>query len=317
MVHKPDFQLDKLFSRIQSSYSDLYSDGLHEENLVEDGDDTITPVDIVLTYLVRSHFDGLSSSFYLVSEELEKPEFEQYVNEAASRVKDSSSPEEVQEILSDDIPSDSGNEEYTVYLDEVDGTKNMFEDKGPHGPIIGIAEGSDPTYGDTVAAGFLDLNSGEFYEGYREGGAYKTSNFGESNSERKELSVSDEEELGEETELIVDERMLRETPETIENAEEYGFIDPGCSGYNLGKVSEGSIDALVSGDRSRVKETKTGEEWVLYPIISEADGVIVDWSGKDIAEKEIGVEEGVGHNIVAAASYSLAEEIIEEIIDEE
>jgi fructose-1,6-bisphosphatase/inositol monophosphatase family enzyme len=310
-----DFQLERLFSQIQSSYSDLRSNGLHKENLVKDGEDTITSVDIVLTYIAKSHFDSFNSSFYLVSEELGKSGFDNYTEQTASKVEDSNNLEEILEILSWDIHQDSGNIDYTVYLDEIDGTKNMFEDKGPHGPIIGIAEGSNPTYDDIVAAGFLDFGSGDFYEGYKDEGAYKTRNFGRQESEREELSTSKRKKLDEELNLIVDERMLGERPEIVENAEKYGFRDPGCSGYNIGKVSDGNIDALVSGDHSNVKETKTGEEWVLYPVVSEAGGVIVDWNGRDIAEKKIGVEENLGHDIVAASSYPLANQIIKEIVD--
>lgn len=274
-------ELENLFTAIQKLYEDLREDGKDAENLKED--DIVTEVDLRVTELVREFFEELEGGFRIESEELNK--------------KDTEAEAEA---------------DYTVLLDEIDGTGNMKNYSGSFGPIIGIAEGTDPKFQDVVAAGFMDLMRGISYTAYRGKGSYRTI---QATGETQKIRADKTEGLGEQGDLLIDQPMLGKRPDIAREAWKHWCRDYNCAGHELAMVAEGSFDAFITGSEGHIKNKKTGEEiGPLFLLINEANGVITDWNGMKIDDRSIGLEDGKGHNIIAAQNMEIADEISEDIL---
>lgn len=282
-------ELNQLFSKAKSLYTELSDDGKDKVNLAEN--DVVTEVDREMTQLIQKFFQAREEEFTVQSEELNKEE----------------------------LNTESVKADYTVIFDEIDGTSNMRRGRGVFGPIIGIAEGEDPKFEDIVACGFLDLKHGEVFEAYQGRGAYH----GYLNSEkRSSIDSSGREELsGEELPFgIIDQAMLGKASEIAENAWRYPCKDHGCQGIHFGWISDGTVDFFITGGKSFMpeKDGNTAEEvGPMYLLVKESGGAVTDWKGQDIGDRLIAMKEKKNHNIIAAASQELAEEVAEQIIPED
>lgn len=285
--YKKKFQpvLEELFKEIKELYNDLSSQDSHRENLAE-GRDVVTEIDTAVTELVSSYFNQLDENYKLESEELNK-------SENNGRQKEC---------------------KYTVILDEIDGTMNMRNDISPFGPIVGIAEGEDPAFQDIVAAGFLNIKEDTFYEAYLGSGAYNRNGFDQTPSAinvNNTTTIEDND-----FEIIVDQNMLGKAPELAE-AWKYKSSDHGSMGQELAWIADGTKDGLITGGYSNLKDNNTAEEiGSLYLLIKEAGGAVTDWKANDIAEEKLRLSSKKNHDIIAAATIKLAEEISDQIIPE-
>jgi fructose-1,6-bisphosphatase/inositol monophosphatase family enzyme len=277
--------LEELFKEMEKEFKEMRADGLDREDISE-GKDIVTEVDRRMTDIVTSFFLEKEEKYQLASEELSK----------------------------DDRSEGSEEPDYTVVFDEIDGTANMKDYAGPFGPIVGIAEGSDPDFEDVVAAGFLELTREVFYHAYLGEGAYRRIGV---NGEDGKISSSDSEELEVDTGLLVDQAMFSKKPEISEGAWESWCNDFGCQGHHYGLVAEGSREAFMTGGYGLLKQKNTAEELAgMYLLVTEAGGAVTDWNTRDISGEKIGMEEGLNHDVVAASTRELAEKICGKILDD-
>lgn len=288
--HREQFKpiLGDLFEEVRELYDELSAEGADRINLAEK--DVVTEVDREMTELVQNYFEDLDASYRLESEELNK----------SSEKSDVEKPD------------------FTVVLDEVDGTTNMKDGTGPFGTIIGIAKTQDPKFEDMVAAGFLNLQNGALYEAYKSEGSFKT----DSSETTKSIDTSRRDNINEKSimRLLVDQAMLGEVSEIAGEAWKNHCNDYGSMGQHLCWVADGSADAFITGGFSHMpeKDQNTAEEvGPLYLLVKEAGGSITDWKGNKIDGEKLGMKSKKNHNVIAAATQNLAEEISDQIVPEE
>jgi fructose-1,6-bisphosphatase/inositol monophosphatase family enzyme len=240
--------------------------------------EVVTELDRRMTDLIIREFEERDETFLFVSEEMKKN----------SSRKEESDPD------------------YTVIFDEIDGTANMKNDRGPFGPIVGIAKGSDPEFNDVKASMFYDLRNNDFYEAYKDEGVFL-------NSEKVESADKVPEEKSK-VKGLVDQAMLGSNYELAEPLWKYHCKDFGSMGYNLVLVGTDRADFMVTGGHGYVKDENTAEEIApLYLFLEESGAAMTDWKGENIGEKSIGMSEGLSHDVIAASTQDFAEEIAEDI----
>ena len=268
--------LGELSEQCMEEYQRIADTGGHKED-VSDSAEAITEVDERMTEVIMDAFRARPEKFSFESEELKKKSENLVV---------------------------SG--DYTVVFDEIDGTGNMKNERGPFGPVIGIAEGDDPVFDDVVAAIFYDLKNDSLYEAYSGAGAYR---------DGEEIEVAEtipEEDIA--VRGLVDQAMLGKKPEIAESMWGYHCKDLGSMAFNIALVASDRADFLVTGGHGYVKENNTAEEiGPLYLLVKEAGGEIVDWEGEDIGGKEIGMDRNKSHDVVVAPNQEFAERLADEI----
>jgi fructose-1,6-bisphosphatase/inositol monophosphatase family enzyme len=258
----------------------------HQTEAANGKDELSTPIDQAMTDFFHPYFDKQPDSYNILSEE------ESHNN-----------PQEI------DPDAD-----YTVILDEIDGTANMQRETSHYGPLLGIAEESDPAFNNIIAMGFLDLQTGDLYEAYKDGGAYRTRKWGRGNRQTEQIQTSGRTTLGgkEPASILLDQYMLGDRSELAELWQQGPCRDYGCTGKHLALVADGSDDVMITGDHCSFYESKheTAEELGSgYLLITEAGGVITDWDGNDIGEETIRLHEEKSFNVIAAATEELADEL--------
>jgi fructose-1,6-bisphosphatase/inositol monophosphatase family enzyme len=268
--------LRELSEQCMEEYQRIAVTGGHKED-VSDSAEAITEVDERMTEVIMDAFRARPEKFSFESEELKKKSENLVV---------------------------SG--DYTVVFDEIDGTGNMKNERGPFGPVIGIAEGDDPVFDDVVAAIFYDLKNDSLYEAYSGAGAYR---------DGEEIGVAEtipEEDIA--VRGLVDQAMLGKKPEIAESMWRYHCKDLGSMAFNIALVASDRADFLVTGGHGYVKENNTAEEiGPLYLLVKEAGGEIVDWEGEDIGGTEIGMDRNKSHDVVVAPNQEFAERLTDEI----
>lgn len=268
--------LRDLANECKQEFEELSKDGGHMKDISKTAE-TVTEVDERMTDLIIEAFKRRSETFNFASEELKKQR-ELEVDKA----------------------------DYTVVFDEIDGTGNMKNNRGPFGPIVGIAEGQEPEFGDIIASIFYDFRNDVFYEAYRGEGAYMDSKEIESSDSFPENRAA--------VRGLADQAMLGTRPELAEPLWRYHCKDFGSMGFNLALVASGRADFFITGGHSHLKDANTAEEiGPLYLLLKEAGAVVTDWKAEDIAENKIGMAENKSHDIIAAATQKLAENISDEI----
>jgi fructose-1,6-bisphosphatase/inositol monophosphatase family enzyme len=266
-----------LAEECREEYERLSEKGKESEDIGE-GVETVTEVDERMTDVIIEAFQERSEDFGFQSEELKKESSEE----------------------------EESDPDYTVIFDEIDGTANMKNDRGPFGPIVGIAEGSEPEFKDIEASMFYDLRNNDFYEAYKDEGAFL-------NSEKLESADKVPEEKSKARGLL-DQAMLGSNYELAEPLWKYPCKDFGSMGYHLVLVGTDRADFMVTGGHGYVKDENTAEEIApLYLFLQEAGAVMTDWKGENIGEKSIGMSEGLSHDVIAASTQGFAEEIAEDI----
>ncbi len=223
----------------------------------------------------------------------------------------------------------SESDDYTVIVDEFDGTDNMLVGEGelPFGPVIAIAEDPDPAFNDVAAAGYLELTSGNYYEAFREEGASLFREAAEefddlenSGIEPQEIEASDSTSLDPEKPPsgIVDIYMTGDSAGDIIDQ----FNDVAYQGdfrswaEHMALVARGAYDFAVTGDRNALNPEKraTAEELAAgHLLITEAGGTVTDWQGKSIAYKEIGFHDGETFDVVVAGTEEMADKVAERL----
>lgn len=268
--------LRDLSDECKSEFEEISENNGHRKDISKTAE-TITEVDERMTDVIIEAFKKRDEKFNFVSEELKKDE-----------------------------GLEAGEADYTVIFDEIDGTGNMKNNRGPFGPIVGVAKGSEPNFGDVIASIFYDLKNDVLYEAYKDEGAYMNSKIIKpSNSFPEEKAA---------VRGLVDQAMISNRPELAEPLWRYHCKDFGSMGFNLALVASGRADFFITGGHSHLKDANTAEEiGPLYLILNEAGAVMVDWDAKGIGNEKVGMADGRSHDIIAASSQKLAENISDEI----
>lgn len=287
---EPREVIPDVLERAQDRYTEMVERGDHRTNLEEK--DVVTEIDRQMTELFRQFFDRLEPRFRIASEESSK--------------KDNS--------------TDVEDADFTVILDEIDATHHLREQRGPHGPIVAIAEGQSPEFKDVIGAGYLNLEKRTLYEAYRNEGAFRTENF--PSGKRENIQTTKQEKMvpGSGTALLIDQGMLGEAPELAAGAWSYWCNDYGSQGEQYAMIAEGSRDAFITGGFSKLeaKPVNSAEELAaMYLIVEEAGGAVRDWSGSDISGEKVGMSQKKNHDVIAASTENLAQKISKRIIPDE
>lgn len=272
---KEEFQdfLRELADTLEEEYQSLYGEGAHKKD-ISDKSEVVTEVDRRMTDLIKSEFRQRNEKFSFASEEMDSGEGER-------------------------------NPDYTVIFDEIDGTGNMKNSRGPFGPVIGVAEGENPRFQDVLACIFYDFRNGVLYEAYEGEGAFMSGEGIESGSQTSLVR--------EETSIMLDQVMLARKPE-MAKLWKYYPKDYASTAFHISLVSSGRAEVFITGSHGYLKEGNTAEEiGPLYLLVNEAGGAVLNWEGEKIADERIGMYTRSDHDYVAAATEELARKTVEEI----
>ena len=275
--------LEELFTEMKNEFEEMRDQGLDRKDISGDGD-VVTKVDQKMTEIVVSFFEKQEKEYRLESEEMKK----------------------------EGSTQGSDNPDYTVIFDEIDGTGNMRDYAGPYGPIVAIAEGSEPAFNDVIASGFYEMTRNIFYHAYRGIGAFKRHGM---SGEDQVIESSSGETLEIDTGLLIDQAMLSKKPGIAVNAWQSWCNDFGSQGHHYALIAEGVREGFMTGGHGLMKDKNTAEELAgMYLIAKEADASIVDWKAESIENNKIGMGEELNHNIIVASTDKLAENISQKIL---
>lgn len=273
-----------IFDNLSQKYEELIEEQSSIDNLREK--DFLTEIDGEFRNLITQYFREREEKFRLQSED--HPDFND----------------------NPDTP------DYTVIMDEMDGTHHLIEQEGPFGPVIGLAEGHDPKFKDVLASGFLDLKNQKLYYAIKGKGAFLQH---KGRTERINTSGKTEFGLGLDTKVLLQQGFLAEVPEIAEEAWKRWCNDYGSQGKHFALIASGRRDVYITGGHSKIeaKPANTAEELAgMYLLVKEAGGEIVDWSGQNVAEQKIEMNKEKNHDIVAASSKELAQKVVDQTIPE-
>lgn len=208
--------------------------------------------------------------------------------------------------------------QYSVILDDIDGSKNYKEGFGmlPHGSIAGIFKGRDPRFCDCIAAGYLDFPSGNLFYATKEMGCFVQDDIANKqwawdHKEARRLTTTGRKKVftGKNLTLLPDLYMLGDlAPAFMEYAGQAWLGDFRTTAAQLALVAAGSADIFVAGDNAfNPNKRRTGEEiGPGYLLITEAGGSLTDWLGNDIGKEKVGMGEKRTWHYIAAATPELA-----------
>ena len=210
------------------------------------------------------------------------------------------------------------NGQYSVILDDIDGTKNFKEGFGmlPHGSIAGVFKGRDPRFCDCMAAGYIDFPSGNLFYAIDGMGFYVKEGLAKKGleSKTKKLKTTGRKQLfieGKNLTMLPDIYMLGDlAPAFMEYSARAWLGDFRTSAGQLALVAAGSADLFVTCDNAfNPNKHKTGEELgPAYLMIKEAGGAMTDWLGRDVGKERVGLGEKKPWHAIVAATPKLADE---------
>lgn len=185
-----------------------------------------------------------------------------------------------------------------ITIDPLDGTANAQRQRAPYATIITIFDSLDPTFGNAVAAGILELTSGDTWIA-DEKACYFNSRIAKP-SDVSTLSKRDPV-----TQCMVDVYY----PDNVQTFKElFGKAwvrDYGSAGTHLAWVSSGQADAAMSVSQ------KNHELGAGYRLITSAGGVVTDLDGNDLRDRPYKFNDKIP--MVAAANKELHKEILKVI----
>lgn len=214
----------------------------------------------------------------------------------------------------------SENPQASAVADEWDGTHNEKYGAGilPNGPLVGIAHTKNPRFEDIVAAGFLEVVSGNLFVAVKDNGAHMIDNYLRGGVARETLRTSGKKGLDGNEQAIIDTIMLGNLQGAFHNyTMKLGGGQFQSTAAHLALVAAGGRDIFVTGDNctSAPNKRRTGEEiGPLYLLLREAGGTIMDWNGSDLGQELIGLGEKKVFHVVAAATPELGRAFVREVI---
>lgn len=285
MTHHLQDRVRGCLSRLYEDFSTLESQG-GATAVVDREVDFSTEADVRLSESVQEYFDAQPETYTVLSEESD--------------------------------PDTDATSEWTVIVDEIDGTANMMNGGDvPFGPIIAISPATDPRFEDVVAMGFLALPSGQLYEAYDGQGASLTEGWitsddaTEESTRPLETSSRTAIEMGDPPQILVDQYMLSGRPELAELCWTIGYPGDFRSwAFHMALVARGSYDLAITGDHCELHAEKraTAEELAGgYLLVEEAGGTITTWAGDSLGPELIGMVDTRTFDTIVASTEELAE----------
>ena len=189
-------------------------------------------------------------------------------------------------------------QEYTVVIDDIDGTKNYQQDRGrkmlPYCTLIAAFEGTQPKYRDALFAAVMEHNSGTVWHAVRGEGFY-VNGLRQHPDENRTTGLEKTK-----TALIIDHYMG--TPSIMSGLYGTAWVkDFGSSALHYALVADGTFDGFVSDGQ------KQRELAAAYLFAAEADKWISDCRLRPIDGREYECEGRMG--VIIADTQELARAI--------
>lgn len=160
----------------------------------------------------------------------------------------------------------------------------------------------DAIFSDVVAAGVIDLRSGDLFIAHKEGHGYKSfvNDMPAKTTDTNSVDISSAIAIGEmyypeNRQLLID----------IFKGQKGWLRNPGSAAYEMALVASGTAFVYIC-DRQKQHELGAG-----YALVKGAGGVVVDFEGKDLADT--GFLFNTQTPVVLAANETIAQEIIDRI----
>ncbi len=207
--------------------------------------------------------------------------------------------------------------EYTVIIDDIDGTLNFKTGRGmmPHGTVIGVFEGTLPRFEDCIAAGFLEFNSKNLFYAERGRGSFIVTGFTNGNTEEERIRTSGRKRIEGDFPLKISYDMVALGtlgPEIVQSMGTFQWpYDARSKAFHIAQIAAGDADALVTADNVYGGRKRIGPEEIgpLYLLVKEAGGHVTRWDGKDIGEERIIFTPGKTPDVIVSATRSLCQDI--------
>lgn len=203
---------------------------------------------------------------------------------------------------------------YLGILDGIDGSGVYRRERGTgrYGTMFAIFNTTDPTYSDYLYGGIMEHSSHKLYFASKENGAWITEG-----DAAKRINCSQSTQLDQkQTKLYADTNF-----DEVYNTNVISGLLRRLQGYNISCMRSSAMHGadLVSGQVDGVIEcTRKGnlEIAVMYPLVTEAGGVMVDRNGMSLSDKkysEFGQSPREHLAVVSACTLSVAKSIIGKI----
>ncbi len=181
-------------------------------------------------------------------------------------------------------------------LDDIDGTANFSRGADvPAVTIIGFCEPAVPGYGQTVAAGMVDLRNGDRWTAERGKGLwYQKGGVGELVQVR--TSGCREPTRGT-SQIAVDLYQVKDWLTVGQIGKMAKLQDYGSSGFHAAMVASGRLDAFIGGGVTFV------EGGAIYLLVKEAGGWLADLEGNPVDNRVM--EQDKRYPLLAAATPEL------------
>lgn len=197
---------------------------------------------------------------------------------------------------------------YLRILDGIDGSGVYKRERatGRYGTMFAVYKGIDPTYDDYLYGGIMEHVSGKLYFASKGGGSWVIGN-----KAQKRLRCSRSTQLDNKSRLYADTNFDEVFKTDIVSGflKDIGDFDFKCmrsSAIHYADLSAGKVVGIIEATRKGNLEIA-----VVYPLIKEAGGVMVDEDGRDLGNKKYSEFGQKDHLIVvSAATSSLAIDIL-------
>ncbi len=207
--------------------------------------------------------------------------------------------------------------QYTVVLDDIDGTNNYNRGKGTIPYCTSVAIFDKPlgscAYKDVVAAGVIEHNSSLIWLAVRNWGCreYKPTGLRLNRFDLcGSVRTSGKKEVDRKTVVAVEGYESRRQIKRFEDIFENAWVkDFGTSALELAGVACGMFDAFIHPLHKK-DELPAG-----YLLIKEAGGCITDFAGKPIDDNHYIYEDSARQNVIAAATPELGKALCRMISD--
>lgn len=202
-----------------------------------------------------------------------------------------------------DILTSSENPAYSWYIDPLDGSLNR-EKKGntlglPYSFALSVFEGGNHTYEDYVAAGVIDLRSGDTWVAQKGLGTFV-------NGVLSRTSGNTRVDLGNNIGIAEGYYPFNRYLFAEMFSDQKGWLrSPGSAAIEMAKVAHGEVDFFISAFQ------KTDVLGTGFAILSEAGGFACDMYGNPLNSRTYDFKKPIEQGVILAASKPLAQELVE------
>lgn len=194
-----------------------------------------------------------------------------------------------------------------VFIDPLDGSLNYRNRRGslglPYSTALTIVRIPESRVGirfcDIVAAGVVDLRSGDTWAAVKDGGTFLNGHAG---------TVANVQLLGLAQQIVIGEMYYPENRALMARifVDQRGWLrNPGSAAYEMALVSSGTAVAYVCGSQ------KHHELGAGYLLVTEAGGAAVDFEGHDLADHEY--QFSSQGSVILASNRTVADQIVSRI----